>query len=241
MLFAVEVLDPVSRSIVSHGITVRPLDAAGRPIGGKATLSHSGRFVWLGQRGNARPAVVEVLPGKLPFEKQVAAVPAKAEPMAPNDRLITVTLRPTIAYLFVEGTTMVRGRIWEGPDDAPRAVEGARVQLAFLDLAASPIGWWPTAPGWPLGLGEARTDASGGFAVFLREPFPNRKPDIVAGLIKVRLQVVRLGNLIARMTLTPDRWLEPAAYAGMDAEARTRIPLGRPYPRDLNVKWTPDQ
>jgi hypothetical protein len=238
VLFAIEVLDPVALTTLSRGIEVRPLDAAGRPIEGRASLSYSGRFVWLKKRGNERPKSIEVRPGKLPFETAQVEVAAKVEPVAIKDRLITVPMRPTFAYPFAEGVTMVRGRIWE--DDAGRSqgVAGARVQLAFYEVATGT--WWPTAD-LPWRLGEAQTDASGAFAVFLRQPFPkNTAADVRAGLVKVRLQVERPGNGVV-MTRKADTWLDAAAYGTADQDTRERIPLGRPYPHDLNLKWTPDQ
>ncbi len=239
VLFAVEVLDPVARTTLMRGIEVRPLDAAGRLIEGQPALSHSGRFVWLRNRANERPALIEVRPGRLPFERTRVKVSAKAEPVATADRLITVPMRPSLAYPFAEGVTMVRGRIWEGDKSDPQGVAGARVQLAFFDVAAND--WWPTVLDDPLPLGEALTDVSGAFAVFFRQPFPHGAADVSAGLVRVRLQVTRPGTPVTLMTRTPDTWLDAAAYGAATEDARTRIPLGRPYPHDLNLKWTPDQ
>jgi hypothetical protein len=227
--FAVEVIDPVSLTVVS-----RKLDVAAEGLRGRPIVNYSGRFVWLDQ-GDRWPTTVVVTPEGLPFSTQVALPPPR--PANPNEigmeaRLLRVVLRPTPAYPFEAGVTSVRGRLRLRPGPAAPALGGVRVQLAWRDetsrrwLPAPPTATNATSPV------EQETDEHGDFAAFLRlRPRPSEQPEFSEGALRVRLQFTRLSpNVETRVT--PDTFVFlPGAPVG-------HLPEGQLLPRDLSIVWS---
>ena len=71
VLFAVELVDPLTRVLTHDGVRVDAAGLRGRPI-----MSHSGRFVWL-EEGTAWPGAITIDPGRLPFERHVEPAPPR--------------------------------------------------------------------------------------------------------------------------------------------------------------------
>lgn len=214
VLYVVELIDPVSRGIVSRGIEVQADGLIHAPI-----VNRSGRFVWL-LEGDAWPARI-LVPARDPrFE----AVEVPALPRPPDvdkakarERLHRITLAPTRVYDFGEGVTAMRGRLAESNHDDAPAIENAEVSLAWRDTA----GGWHTA-GTPI-----QTDRSGQFALFLRLP---RRPtaDVDKGLLRVRLQFVNanVGKVTSGFPF----------LVGLN-DPRDRIPEGLLLYRDVPLGW----
>lgn len=223
VLFAVELVDPVTHSIVWQGVTVTAPDMPAKPI-----ISLSGRFVWLVDQ-DAWPTTIAVDPGLTAYAAHTQPAPPRpADILAPlpAQRLVRIVLRPTAAYPFDTGATVVRGTLRERLD-LPNAavVPEAMVQLAWHDALSDD--WTPGRPQagevWP------QTDANGEFAALLQlNAPPPADPDLARGLLKVRVQVTRGPATRA----TPDlfRFLPNAADAG-------RVPEGRLLPTDVTLGW----
>ncbi|WP_395018452.1 hypothetical protein [Dongia sp.] len=183
VLLAVELIDPVARSLVSRGVEVTAVGLSSRPI-----VNASGRFVWLTE-GQAWPQRIVVTPTTAPYAAQIAAPPVLPE------RLRSIFLRPARDYEPVDGITGLRGRLKAtAADDAPPIV-GARVQLAWSDhkgnfrpLKPKPESAGADDPDAP-SPAEVQTDANGEFIALLRPP--GLGPKIVNGEITVRLQFTR--------------------------------------------------
>lgn len=250
VLFALEVIDPITRSFVTGGLSVKALDANGKPVDARPIVTRSGRFVWFAVKYGADLAMVEIDPGKLPFQKPAAPIDiSQATPNQPVELVLT----PTANYPFGDRATAVRGHLWEdlaGGDTAP--VAGALVQLAWSDLGNEVTvngDWWPTYPNiWRQpGPGECLTDANGDFAVFLRTPIPVRSrlermglPDVEKGRLKARLQITRDESPPIYMTVDANAWNPTGTDADATNDGDHRIPFGRLFPRDLNLKWKQD-
>jgi hypothetical protein len=139
---------------------------------------------------------------------------------------VRIVLRPTPAYSFDTGATVVRGALKERVDvaNAP-PVGGAVVQLAWFDEFSNAWQPDPPQPGelWP------QTDTRGQFAALLQlQAPPPADPDIIRGLLKARVQVTRGAETRA----TPDDFpfLPDAADAG-------RVPEGRLLRSDVTLGW----
>jgi hypothetical protein len=224
VLFAVELIDPVTQSIVWRGLRVTPAGLQAKPI-----VNRSGRFVWL-MEGDAWPGAIRIDPGYEPFaphEQPAPPRPADILTAPAAERLVRIMLRPTHAYPFETGATVVRGVLKERVDVAGApAVSGAVVQLAWLDEFSNT--WRPDPPQrgelWP------QTDARGQFAALLQlQAPPPADPDIVRGLLKARVQVTR--GAVTRATPDDFPFLPGAADAG-------RVPEGRLLPSDVTLGWT---
>jgi hypothetical protein len=139
VLFAVELVDPVTGSFISAPATVSAAGLANGPV-----TSLSGRFVFLDQPGT--PGTVRVDLHGLPYES-ISSPPPPA-----GQKLLRLTLRPTSAYPFDASATLLRGRLVDGGV----AVAGAAIGVIFVDAAAKNQAL------------PARTDRFGGFAVLLR-------------------------------------------------------------------------
>jgi hypothetical protein len=74
VLFAVELIDPVTQSLVWKDVTVTPANITRKPI-----VNRSGRFVWLFE-GTAWPGDIVVEPDGIPFETHTQ--PAPPQPRA---------------------------------------------------------------------------------------------------------------------------------------------------------------
>ncbi len=181
VLFAVELLDPVSLALVSRNVSVAAPPLARRPV-----LSYGGRFVWL-REGGAWPLRVIVEPDGLPYERaEQAAPPLPADPNHPleDELLARVILRPGRGYPFPEGVTVVRGHLNESVAVPPQRVTDAEVWLQWFD---SDRGQWSGDDASTF----ARTADGGEFAAFLRLA-PSAKAQLdPAGRMKVRLRAWR--------------------------------------------------
>ena len=222
VLFALEVIDPVTQAFVSNGITVTAVNLQAKPI-----ISRSGRFVWLVDQ-DAWPGDVSVDPGRLPYAPETQAGPPRPPDIlaaSATQRLMRIVLRPTSAYPFDTGPTVVRGTLKERLDYPAPVVSDAIVQLAWHDALA---GTWSPGPPLP---GEAwpRTGANGDFAALLQlRAQPPADPDLDRGRLKARVQITRFG--VTRVTPDDYRFLTDAADAG-------RVPEGRVLPRDVTLGW----
>jgi hypothetical protein len=261
VLFAVELVDPVTNALVHRGVTVTAAGLSGQPI-----VSLSGRFVWLRApkraNGNRRqdewPSRITVTPHGVPYteHRQLAPPrPADQDTATAAERLLRIRLRPTPAYDFPGGVTVVRGRlVQDAAEDSP-AMAGVRVELAWRDDVPA---WHPPPP--PAAGGDApptppevETDANGEFAVHLRLQLDDPKTaDIKGGLLKVRLQFTRglAGAPVTRMTpenypflseAIPPTELDPPLSDAEEAkrqEREGRVWEGRLLGRDLRLAWT---
>jgi hypothetical protein len=141
VLFAVELLDPVTGDLVSTPAAVVTDGLANGPVS-----NLSGRFVFLAQSGT--PGTVRVDLHGLPYE----AVTSPPPDTAGGQTLLRLTLQPTSAYPFADSATLLRGRLVDGT--AP--VAGAAIAVTFADSSANDAAL------------PARTDGLGYFAVLLR-------------------------------------------------------------------------
>ena len=99
VLFAVELIDPLTQSLVGRDVEVTAAGIASKPI-----LNRSNRLVWL-LEGNAWPGDITFDPKATPFERHVEPAASHPKPAdllkaTPQERLVTITLRPTAAYPF---------------------------------------------------------------------------------------------------------------------------------------------
>jgi hypothetical protein len=223
VLFAVELVDPITQALVWQGITVKAGSIDGRPI-----VNRSGRFVWLVERDHW-PATLVVDPGATPYAPHSQPGPPRPTDIlnaAPDARLVRILLRPTAAYPFDTGATIVRGTLRERVDvPGAGAVSGAVVQLAWHDALANT--WQPAPPSagqvWP------ETDSNGAFAALLQlHASPPADPDLTRGLLKARVQVTR--GVETRATPDDFPFLPGVADAG-------RVPEGRLLPTDVTLGW----
>jgi hypothetical protein len=188
VLFAVALVDPITGRLVSRGLRVTADGLAGRPV-----VNHSGHFVWLSE-GAARPTRVRVAPDGAPFEPESIAVGVLPDP-APDDpqlppvtvdpslRRLRIPLRPTPAYPFPDGVTLVHGRLKETTAADAAAVANAEVEPQWqLDDAAT----------WKSSAARARTGATGEFTGALLLP-ADAKPEGDSGKIAMRVVFDRAG------------------------------------------------
>ncbi len=189
-MLAVELVDPVSMTLVSKQVS---LTASG--LEGPARISFSGRFAWL-REGNNWPSAFEFKPGLLPFDAQT--IPALAKPADLNsaseaERLLRVELRPTAAYPFADGVTVVRGSLRESAMANALPVAGAQIWLSWFSGKKQIDG-----SNWAL------SNTAGDFACFLRLPVPAR-PNLDKNRQLVLSLVVKRGNERRELALTvPD-------------------------------------
>ena len=197
---AVELLDPVTQQRVSQGLKVT---LAGRPD--EPYISPSRRFVWLGNAGGPWPAAVSVDPGKLPFApialQPLGAAPLNWPDVDPEKRRIRVTLTPTSLYPYDEGVTAITGYLYRKvpPNGVRQAIPDAEVWFQWADAGAN---WRPATPP------RVKTDARGEFGLFARIPqVTGQEPDIVRGLIKVRVFVKN--GAVTKSTPANFRFIDP--------------------------------
>jgi hypothetical protein len=242
VLFAVELVDPIALSLVWRGVLAQA-EGLARP----AIVSRSGRFVWL-QEADLWPARVTVDPGALPFATQISPPPprpADVTKATPQERLLRITLRLTSAYDLADGITAIRGRLCERNDDQSPPVAGALVQLAWHDDHSG--NWLPPKPQpqavvahdvAPPSPPETETDENGQFLAFVRlNPPKPAQPDIVDGMLAVRLQFTRdRTHPVTRATPNDFPFLHPNMPAAAPAP-KGRIPEGRALARDLRLGW----
>ena len=241
VLFAVEVVDPVTLDVRYDDLTVRARGLTQEP-----SINRSGRFVWL-REGDSWPGAITVTPGRLPFATQVAPAPPRPNDLdaaLPAQRLVRVTLRPTAAYAFEAGVTAVRGFLCEDAAPSSPPVAGALVQLAWQD--ADTGAWFPPPPpalpfagagGLTPSPNEPETDSDGQFAAFLRLPRGGlAEPDLSNGLLKVRLQFTRGVFLPVTRATPPDFEFLPGTNT--NPAARGRVRDGHLLARDLKLGWS---
>jgi len=215
VLVALELFDPLSQTLVSSDVVVTA-KGLGRPV-----VSYSGRFVWLDE-GGGWPQEISVQPVGLPFENAVMQPPKPANlPNAnPDQRLVRIVLRPTAAADFSD-VTAVRGQLAESLVAGAASVQGASVQLAWLDK--TPNVWIPS----PEQSGV--TNVNGEFAAFLRlQNSMEQEADFQGRFLKIRVQVTR-GNTTRA---TPDN------YAFLpNPNPPGRVIEGELLARDLKLGW----
>jgi len=223
VLFAVELLDPITQAPVWRGITVTAAGMQRKPI-----VNRSGRLVWLVEK-DAWPGEIVVDPGATPYARHTQPGPARPADILkakPDERLARIVLRPTAAYPFDTGATVVRGTLKERDDDETSpAVPSAIVQLAWHDTLA---GTWHPAPPLP---GEVwpETGSNGEFAALLQlhAPAPH-DPDLTPkGWLKARVQVTR--GVETRAT--------PNTYPFLPTADPGYVPEGRLLPKDVTLGW----
>ena len=176
-LFGVELLDAVTMSRVSYGVTVTAEGLHGRPI-----VNGSGVFVWL-EEDLAPLQRLSIEPGTLPYER--IALDRADLTLPPNPRpLTTVELAPRVDYAFAPGITGLRGTLIEARVVPPVPVNNADIQLRWLD---DDDVTWRDAPT------ISHTNSTGDFVSILRF-VPGEKPNLDNGSVTVRLRVRRNGN-----------------------------------------------
>jgi hypothetical protein len=239
VLFAVELIDPVTQSTVYRGVRVLAAGLEAEPI-----VSHSGRFVWL-IAGSAWPEGITVDTGRLPFEPHTAAPPPRPSDLltaTAEQRRLRISLHPTIAYPIEDGVTAVRGALFESSAPGALPIENARVQLAWRDEFGnwSPLPPTPEPPG-PGALPSPReqeTTKAGEFVVFVNlRPDPALAPDIDdEGFLAVRLQVTQ-GRSTPITRVTPDDFPFLPAIDDPNGTRLGRVREGRVLTREVRLAW----
>ena len=239
VLFAVELIDPVTQVMVYRGVSVRAAGLEAKPI-----VSHSGRFVWL-EEGTAWPEAITVDTGRLPFVPHVAVPPPRPPDLltaTAEERRVRISLRPTLAYPMDDGITVIRGALFESASPGAAAVKDARVQLAWRDEFGnwSPLPPSPEiiGPGQPPSPREQQTTDAGEFLVFVNlRPDPTLEPDIDNdGFLAVRLQVTQ-GRATPITRVTPDDFPFLSTLDDPTGTRRGRVREGRVLARDVRLAW----
>lgn len=176
VLFAVELLDPLTLAPVSAGITVTATGLSGKPI-----VNLSGQFVWLQERG-AQAQRVQVDPGATRYEAEDLAAPL------PPTRLLRAILRPRPGYDIGSGVTAIRSSLYESIAAAPVPVARIAVWLQWLDDGAAVPTWTDAAP-------RNQTADDGGFVALLRLSAASVPALDAAGRLRARLQFDRAGTI----------------------------------------------
>ncbi len=173
VMFALELIDPVSFELVSEGVTVKATGLTGRPV-----LNHSGQFVWLTE--TATPLRVQVDPGALRYEAEDLPAPL------PPARLLSVVLRPRPGYVVPGGVTAVASSLYEHLPTDPVPAD-ADAWLQWKDASGGAGGAWiDAAP-------RSHTAASGDFLALVRLD-ASRVPELDAsGQLRLRLAFERAG------------------------------------------------
>jgi len=196
VLFAVALTDPLTGMLVSNGLHVSVDKLESPPI-----VNHSGHFVWLAENGG-RPTTVTIDPDGAPYEADTVAVPAlpdpppvdPTQPTAPVDdslRRQVIFLRPSAAYPFPDGATVVRGKLQETAASDAAPIAGTAVAIE-----------WFSEPHWVRSFAVGTTDSHGEFAAALALPSGARASvqpheDIELRLRFDRAGTIRLGKPIA--------------------------------------------
>ena len=175
--FAIELLDAVSMSRVSQGVTVTADGLQSKPV-----INAGGIFVWL-EEDLAPLQKVSIDPGNLPYEKIELERADLTLPPDPRP-LTTVELSPRVDYVFQPGVTGLRGTLIEDRVGPPEPVPNAEVRLRWLD---DDDVTWRDAPT------ISHTNSTGDFVSILRFA-PAEKPNLDNGSVTVRLRVRRNGN-----------------------------------------------
>ena len=174
-LFAIEVLDGVTISRLSDGITLTAHGLRGRPV-----KNASGLFVWRNE-DIALLERISIDPGLLPYQPR-ELLPSDLI-LAPVAKALTrVQLAPRVDYAFDSGFTGLRGTLIEERSIPLHLIRGARVHLRWLDDDGIT---WRDAPVASI------TNERGDFVTFLRVGV-SEVPQVNAnGAITVRVIVQR--------------------------------------------------
>ena len=186
VLLAVELVDPVTLTLITQGIKVSAEGLTCAPI-----ISLSSRFAWLAE-GDHWPTRFLIDPGRQPYEREVVMAPTRP-PMPGETRVTRITLRPTVAYPFTEGVTVVRGQLYETADRESTTVADAEVWIRWLNFPTDGAReQWIDAPI------RARTNQSGEFVALLRlptsaTPYEKDGSRVKNSNLKARIAVARDG------------------------------------------------
>jgi hypothetical protein len=174
VMFALELIDPVSFELVSDGVAVTATGLARQPI-----VNHGGQFVWLAEA--ATPLRVQVDPGALRYEAEDLPAPL------PPARLLRVVLRPRPGYVVPGGVTAVASSLYQHLPSDPVPAADADAWLQWKDASGGAGGAWiDAAP-------RSHTAASGDFLALLRLD-ASRVPELDAtGQLRLRLAFERAG------------------------------------------------
>jgi hypothetical protein len=172
VLLALEVLDAVTMTRVSDGLTVVADGLLGKPI-----VNSSGYFVWL-KENLAGLQKITINPGTQPYE------PYELSRLDVKFPLTIIELQPRADYEFASGLTGLRGTLIERRVIPLQPVTDAQIKLLWLD----DNGQWQNAPN------ATHTNAKTGDFVSILRLAPKQIPEIdVNGAVTVRLQVGRSG------------------------------------------------
>jgi hypothetical protein len=194
VLFAVALTDPLTGALVSSGIRVFVDKLESPPI-----INQSGHFVWLAENGG-RPTTVTIDPDGAPYEADSVPVPAlpdpplvdPAQPAVPIDdslRRQVIFLRPSAAYPFPDGATVVRGKMQETAASDAAPIAGAAVAIEWFS-EKDPNN---STQHWVRSFTLAKTDSHGEFAAALALPVGARAAVQTHETIELRLRFDRAG------------------------------------------------
>lgn len=225
VLLAVELIDPVTRLLVSDGMTVEAEDLVNRPI-----VNNSGRFVWLAE-GDKWPKRITVKSDDLRFAPADPVAPPRPQNLADasaSERLVKMVLRPTPAHDLEPGVTAIRGVLYQRLPSTNDPRRGAPVSDATVTLA-----WRKNqkADEFVAAPYPATTDAAGQFAVFVRlGPKPWYDPDIEPSpMLAVRLEV-KIGAIT--------KWTTPNfAFLTYPKAPEGRVPEGKLLAASVSLGW----
>ncbi len=209
VLFAVELLDPVSLNRISYGM--KEVKAHG--LSGKPIISISGLFVWL-HEDISQLEKVSIRPGQLPYEETEIApdqlnrvLDLNSSP--PKWPLTSIQLAPRADYPFDRGVTALRGKLVEDRVSL-EPVPKACVRFRWLDQD----GDWQLAPTVFPTSAESDTSKGGEFVAVLRLA-PSDEPQLdAAGNLTVRLVVRRddVERVSADLAIPMGRVLDPSIH-----------------------------
>jgi hypothetical protein len=186
-LFAIELVDAVTLSRVSTGVTVVAEGLRGKPI-----VNTGGVFVWR-EESIGPLQKVRIDPGSLPYETVERLKSNLILPPAPVP-LTTIELPPRLDYSFAPGITGAVGTLVESHVPSPVAIANAEVRWRWLDDDGVT---WRDAPTM------SHTTASGDFVAVLRFG-PTDVPRLNAAKeLAVRLWVRRDATSVRRSADLP--------------------------------------
>lgn len=230
VLFAVRLADPVTGETVSAGARPVPHDGAGQKIDARPIINASGIFVWTEGRGVAWPERVKVETTAARWAGFWQDIPPPAAAPRPQDRLITLSLRPSPAHKPDAGVTALRGRLFDQSGPGRVAIPGALVRLA-----ADPAGTLPAISD-PADLipapGASLTADDGAFFVFVRPAVPVFA-STTGDRVRLRLLVTRPSAAGAPVTRGT-----PAAFEFLPGQPGATVPDGRPLPTEYALSWS---
>ena len=203
VLFALEILDPVTLLRISEGLEVTAAGLRGAPI-----LNASGLFVWLKEDPSALQKI-SIKPKDLPYEA-IDLLPADLGfPPGPRP-LTTIQLPPSASYAFASGVTAARGTLVEDRAETPqRPVADAEVGLRWLD---------DDGVTWRAPPSISHSGESGDFVCVLRLGLADAPLLDSAGALTVRLRARRAGGAERSSTdlkLPQGRVADPATLSAL--------------------------